>query len=185
MNDDEELKQEDGTGTAPVTEEPKAEPEQNATEAPENEKETMLTQSQVNEIVTKRLAKQAESFYKRYGVSDESQFDELFKKAKDYEDLSKKMSELSTRNSELNERVLFNKVSITADREDDVRTYFKGKGLEMNEKELTEAVKTHPEWCNSPKETIAPIPLGSTGSKSDETDEERALKLFGLKHFVS
>lgn len=182
MND-EELKQEitpdtaSGTGTEGKT-------EQKTPEGTGEEKGATLTQSQVNEIVTKRLAKQTESFCKRYGVSDETQLDELVKKAKDYDELSKKMSELSTRNSELNERVLFNKNSISNDREDDVRTYFKGKGLEMDDKALEEAIKTHPEWCVVPENKTTIIPMGGTPTKTGETDEERALKLFGLKHFI-
>lgn len=181
MND-EELKQEIVPDTASGTE-AEGKTEQKTPEAPEKEEAT-LTQSQVNDIVTKRLAKQTESFCKRYGVSDESQFDEMMKKAKDYDELSKKMSELSTRNSELNERVLFSKNSISADREDDVRTYFKGKGLEMDEKALEEALKTHPEWSSAPATKTTIIPLGGTPTKTAETDEERALKLFGLKHFI-
>ena len=74
---------------------------------------------------------------------------------------------------------MFNSNSIKSDREDDVRTYFKGKALEMTDEALKEALKTHSEWAES--RTI-PVPMGNSGTPKQEDDElELASKLFGMK----
>lgn len=177
MNE-EETKQET-VGTAPTENETAEKTEQTATAETQPTSEKTLTESQVNDIVVKRLAKQAEAFYKKYGVSDEKGLEELVAKANGYDELNEKYNALSGKNSELNERVLFNTNSIKADREDDVRTYFKGKALEMNEETLKEALGTHPEWAEA---KTAPVPMGNSGTPKQEDDElELASKLFGMK----
>lgn len=179
MNE-EETKQENEVGTAPTGTEATEKTEENAKAESQTTAEKTLTESQVNDIIVKRLAKQTESFYKKYGVADEKGLEDLIAKAKGYDELNEKYTALSGKNSELNEKVLFGTNSIKQDREDDVRTYFKGKSLEMTDEALKEALKTHSEWVEA--KPTAPMPMGNTGTPKQEDDElELASKLFGMK----
>ena len=163
------------TAKAETTE---TENEQGAVDVSQKKEEERLTQSQVNDIITKRLAKQAEGFYKKYGVSDEKGMDELFGKAKEYDELNKKYGALSETNSALNEKVMFADNSIRKDREDDVRTYFKGKELPMTDENIKEALKTHTEWANV---SANPVAVGNGGAPKVEEDEiDIASRLFGI-----
>ena len=100
-------------------------------------------------------------------------------KAKDYDNLSKKYGELSDKSSELNEKYLFNTNSIKKDREDDVRTYFKGKGLQLTDENIKEALKTHAEWSSAPVNN--PLPVGNGGApKVEEAEIDIASRLFGI-----
>ena len=179
MENEEEMKQEQTAETAKAEEEAKV-TEQTAKEEPQKiEEEEKFTQSQVNDIVTRRLAKQAEAFYKKYGVNDEDGLNALVGKAKEYDNLSKKYGELSDKSSELNEKYLFNTNSIKKDREDDVRTYFKGKGLQLTDENIKEALKTHAEWSSAPVNN--PLPVGNGGAPKVEEDEiDIASRLFGI-----
>ena len=179
MENEEEMKQEQNAETAKAEDEAKV-TEQTAKEEPQKtEEEEKFTQSQVNDIVTRRLAKQAEAFYKKYGVNDEDGLNALVGKAKEYDNLNKKYGELSDKSSELNEKYLFNTNSIKKDREDDVRTYFKGKGLQLTDENIKEALKTHAEWSSAPVNN--PLPVGNGGTPKVEEDEiDVASRLFGI-----
>lgn len=178
MENDEEMKQEQIADTAKAEDEAKA-TEQTAEAEPQKAEEEKFTQSQINEIVTRRLAKQAEAFYKKYGVNDEEGLNALVGKAKEYDELNKKYGELSDKSSELNEKYLFNTNSIKKDREDDVRTYFKGKELQLTDENIKEALKTHAEWSDAPVNN--PLPVGNGGSPKVEEDEiDVASRLFGI-----
>ena len=179
MENEEEMKQEQTADTAKAEEESKV-TEQTAKEEPQKtEEEEKFTQSQVNDIVTRRLAKQAEAFYKKYGVNDEEGLNAIVGKAKASDNLRKKYGELSDKSSELNEKYLFNTNSIKKDREDDVRTYFKGKGLQLTDENIKEALKTHAEWSSAPVNN--PLPVGNGGAPKVEEDEiDIASRLFGI-----
>lgn len=179
MENEEEMKQEKTADTAKAEEEAKVTEQTAKGEPQKTEEEEKFTQSQINEIITRRLAKQAEAFYKKYGVNDEEGLNALVGKAKDYDNLSKKYGELSDKSSELNEKYLFNTNSIKKDREDDVRTYFKGKGLQLTEENIKEALKTHAEWSSAPVNN--PLPVGNGGAPKVEEDEiDVASRLFGI-----
>lgn len=176
MENEEEMKQEQTADTAKA--ETKVTENEQQTAGAKSQEEEKLTQSQVNDIVTKRLAKQAEGFYKKYGVMDEKGMDDLVGKAKSYDELNKKYNELSEKNAILNERVMFTDNSIRKDREDDVRTYFKGKEMPMTDENIKEALKTHNEWANA---SVNPVAVGNSGTPKTEEDEiDLASKLFGV-----
>ena len=176
MENEEEMKQENNADTAKA--ETKVTENEHQTAEAKSQEEEKLTQSQVNDIVTKRLAKQAEGFYKKYGVMDEKGMDDLVGKAKSYDELNKKYNELSEKNAMLNEKVMFIDNSIRKDREDDVRTYFKGKELPMTDENIKEALKTHNEWANA---SVNPVAVGNSGTPKTEEDEiDLASKLFGV-----
>lgn len=178
MNEyEEEMKQENNADTAKA--ETTVTENEHQTAETKSQEEEKLTQSQVNDIVTKRLAKQAEGFYKKYGVMDEKGMDDLVGKAKSYDELNKKYNELSATNATLNEKVMFTDNSIRKDREDDVRTYFKGKELQLTDENIKEALKTHAEWSSAPVNN--PLPVGNGGTPKVEEDEiDVASRLFGI-----
>ena len=179
MENEEEMKQEQTADTAKAEDEAKVTEQTTKEEPQKTEEEEKFTQSQVNDIVTRRLAKQAEAFYKKYGVNDEEGLNAIVGKAKDYDNLSKKYGELSDKSSEVNEKYLFNTNSIKKDREDDVRTYFKGKGLQLTDENIKEALKTHAEWSSAPVNN--PLPVGNGGAPKVEEDEiDIASRLFGI-----
>lgn len=176
-NENEGMKQENTADTAKA-ETTATETEQKA-EATSQEEEK-LTQSQVNDIVTKRLAKQAEGFYKKYGVMDEKGMDELVEKAKNYDELDGKFKELSDNNAMLNRKFLFTTNNIAKDREDDVDTYFRGKNIELTDENLKASLKTHQEWVGK----TAPQTIGTNGENSGEDPDDAIARMFGLKHFL-
>lgn len=138
-----------------------------------------FTQEEVNEIISERLKRERENNLKRYNVSNDDELNSTLAKGREYDDLKKK-------NGELTERVLFLTHAISAEREDDVRTYFKGKSLEMNEDNLAKALETHKEWV---KENSAPnvIPTGAykePGEKKEVDDDEMIRKIFGINRVV-
>lgn len=142
-----------------------------------------FTQEQVNSIVRERLERDRKNVYDKLGVSDEQGLDSLIEKLKNYDSLS-------SDNASLREKVLFYENSILPNREDDIRYYFKGKGLELNQDTLKSALETHPEWVKAkvvdeqPKSTTI-VPVGSVQSEQPkESEEDMAAKLFGLDHFV-
>lgn len=166
---DEEKKQETGEGgTATSTEEKK---EENKT----------FTQEQVNEIVQSRLSKDRESNFKKLGVKDEEELNEILNKGRNYDSLKQSETELIEKNGKLTQKVLFNTHKISAEREDDVETYFKGKGLEFNDENLKNAIETHPEWCGKQVQ----VGVGKTEQEQPKESEDEILKkLFGIKNVV-
>jgi hypothetical protein len=62
----------------------------------------------------------------------------------------------------------------------DIETYFKGKGLDINEETLNEELKTHLDWCNK---AGAIVPLGNESNPGNDeiTERERAGQLLGVQ----
>ena len=196
MQEEDNTTGENGQGT--VTDEQKATAEVESTAAqedsgtnPEGGADKTLTQSQVNDIVRDRLAQREKSFYDRYGVSDEAGMDDLVGKAKLYDALKAKSDEYESKIAELTEKLAFLSNNIDPERYDDVRTWFKGKGEPLTDIALKDAIIKHAEWlkpeqkaqAETPK--TAPIVIGEdAGHKVQQSNEEIAANLFGLKQFV-
>lgn len=187
---------ENGQGT--VTDEQKAAAEVETTAAqdgsgtnPEGGADKTLTQSQVNDIVRDRLAQREKAFYDRYGVSDEAGMDDLVGKAQFYDTLKAKNDEYESKIAELTEKLAFLSNNIDPERYDDVRTWFKGKGEPLTDIALKDAIVKHAEWLNREQKAqaetpkTAPIVVGEdAGHRVQQSNEEIAANLFGLKHFV-
>lgn len=181
--------QQDAETAAAQTEptESQHEPEQSAAgeaDGKADEAQT-LTPEKVNEIIRERLERQLRGIYDRYGVSDEKGLDDLIELAKGHDALQAERDELSKKVSELTERLLFIQNGISPEREDDVRTYFKGKGIEMSEEALKQCISTHPEWTGrqTQRRTFTPKPIGNAeaGERHEETEREKAERLFGMR----
>lgn len=157
------------------TEKPKAEPIAKT-----------FTQEQVNKIMRARLERDRLSFLNRYGVKDRDGLDSLIGKAQSYDIMKERYEAGKTRIAELEERLAFMSNGINPDREDDIRAYFKGKGLEFNEETLVKELDTHPEWRkiveedSTPKTTIQVLGVEHRDRNIPETDSEKRQRIFGV-----
>ena len=151
-----------------------------------------FTQEEVNEIVRERLERKAKAIYSKYGVEDETGFDDVFAKAQAYAEMKERYdsigAELEAARNEIasyKEKAILSTNGILEDKADDVRTYFKGKGIELSDEALKTVLATHPEWVSAPK-VAKPQPIGAPepNPQKGETERERAEHMFGLK-FVS
>lgn len=152
-----------------------------------------FTKERVNELMQRRIERSHKAFFDRYGVSDLKGLDELFGKAgsvdglnqkieeltKSGTDLQSKLDELTNRNRELSKKYAFTSRNIRPELYSDIETYFKGKGLDINEETLSEELKTHQDWYGK---SNAPIQLGQETHSADVPSErEMAGKLLGVE----
>lgn len=150
-----------------------------------------FTQEQVNQIVRERLDRDRKGIYGKLGVSDDAGLEEIIKKVGDYDGFKSKYDALASDNESLKEKIMFYENGVLPSREDDVRVYFKGKGVAMTSDSLKTALETHPEWLKGAeapsdggKKTTV-MPIGSAKSEEPkESEQEAAAKLFGLSKFV-
>lgn len=153
----------------------------------------MFTKERVNELMQKRIARSHQAFFNRYGVEDLNGLDDLFGKAgkvdglnQQIEDLLKNRSELQgkydelvNQNRDLTKKYAFTSRNIRPELYTDIETYFKGKGLDINETTLNEELKTHLDWCNKAGNVVS---LGAeTASVPEANERERAGKLLGVE----
>lgn len=164
---------------APVQQQTPATPTDNGDQGtPAMQPDRTFTRDEVTKILKKRLDRYQNSMYTKYGVKDSSELDSLFDKAKGYDDLIKERNEAL-------EKVAFMGNNINPDKYDDIRTYFKGKGLQFTEDELKRLLEFHPEWVkqipvtnNKPITTVTPIGTPSNGPV-DKSEHDLAKRIFG------
>ena len=137
-----------------------------------------FTRDEVTKILKRRLDRYQNSVYSKYGVKDSAELDSLFDKAKSYDDIIKSRDEAL-------EKVAFLGNNINPDKYDDIRTYFKGKGLQFTEDELKRQLESHPEWIkqapvtnNKPITTVTPIGTPNSGPV-DKSEHDLAKRIFG------
>lgn len=183
MNENILNEQENNLDTA---QEQQAEVNQPATEQ-ENEPQTKtFTQDMVNEIVKNRLEKDRKAFFKRYGVENRDGLDGLIGKSQSYDVMKERYEKLTNEHNSLREKMAFVTNNINPDREDDIRAYFKGKGLSFNEETLVNELATHPEWLNvkqdsdTPQTTIKTLGIEHKPIVKRETEEEKQKRIFGI-----
>lgn len=148
-----------------------------------------FTQEQVNDFVRTRLEKYEKNLFKTYGVENKDGLNELFSKAQSYSDLEEKYNTQKVETDTLREEIAFLKNKINPQKYDDIRAYFKGKGLDFTEDALINELSTHGEWLNveevkTPLTTIKQVgtdPKMNTPRKDEKAD---AAKLFGLKKLI-
>lgn len=115
--------------------------------------EKMLTQSQVNELVGRARQEGRESamkeLYARYGVSNDSEMNDIFGRGQAYDDLDYDYQNQTTSYQEaLAENALL-KSHIDENRYEDVKLILGGKGLEVNAENIEALLPSHPEWRSS------------------------------------
>ena len=161
------------------------ETEAQAKEGDNAKEEKAITQEQLNKIVCERLKKQTEATYKKYGVKDDKELDELFKKAKSYDELKATYDTQATELQGYKDRNILSQNKIIPEKVDDVLTYFKGKGLELTDENLKKALESHEEWLPKAPNTTTIQAIGTEkqGSKH-ESGRDQAQRLFGMD-FIS
>lgn len=158
----------------------------NGEPTPEPTETKTFTQEMVDEIVRSRLERDRKATYKRYGVEDKEGLDTLIGKAQSYDVMKERYEGMKAEVSATREKMAFMSNNINPAREEDVRAYFKGKGIEFNETNLVNELATHPEWLNVVQESGVPQTkievMGSDPSTGQmpESDEERQKRVFGI-----
>jgi hypothetical protein len=146
-----------------------------------------FTQEQVNEIIKERLERANNSLYKRYGVADKNGLDTLIQKANSYDLMAEQYNGLENERNGLLEKLTFIENNVNPDRYDDVRAYFKGKGLNFDKNNLLNELTTHPEWLNQVPKTTTISTIGAETGKVQESElseKERASRLFGFSKLL-
>ena len=145
--------------------------------------ERTFTQEQVNDLVRQRIDRERNSTYKRYGVNDRDGLDTLITKSHSYDAMKERYENINERNKALEQEIAFIRQNIEPSRQEDVLTYFKGKGLDFSEQALMDELRTHPEWLRvnevSDKPTTTIKKLGAQQRTSPEPEDEKK-KVFDL-----
>jgi DNA-directed RNA polymerase subunit F len=150
-----------------------------------NPPERMFTESRVKDLMRKRVERSHNSFFKRYGVSNLEELDQLFEKAGQLTSLQTQFDELTQRNAELmnqhkdlTKRYAYKIGNINPEKMADIEAYFKGKNLDIDESTLGEELKTHPDWAQKP---VTMESLGAETHQSGGVNEaEEASRYFGV-----
>lgn len=173
-----------GNENTPATNETPAAPADKVETGPQSDvkpqPDRTFTRDEVTRILKRRIDRYQNNVFTKYGVKDSTELDALFEKAKGYDDIIKSRDELT-------EKVAFLENNINPERYDDVRTYFKGKGLPFTEEGLKTALESHPEWLKQapeaakPSKPITTIRSVGTEPKSRSASDEReiAKKIYG------
>ena len=151
----------------------------NENETHENENEVatpstepkMFSQEEVNKLISDRLVKQESRLFKKYGVNSRDDFDLIVGKSQQYDEMKSRFDDLVSQNSEMRERLLMIDNNIDPSQVDDLKYYFKGKGIELNDENLKSELTSHPAWVK--KVDIKPV-------NKVETEEEFMKRVFGI-----
>ena len=158
--------------------------------------EKMFTQSELNELMRKRVERSHNAFFKRYGVADLEELDNLVAQAQGYEatkqlydeaqaqyatekqEAEARYADLETQHKDLTKRYAYKVGNVNPEKFTDIETYFKGKGIDIDETTLSEELKTHPDWITK-RGTISN--LGSEAAQNQNVDEAvLASEIFGV-----
>jgi len=159
---------------------------------PGNPAEKTYTKEQVNALMQRRIARSHKSFFDRYGVKDLKELDTLMGYKESYDALNveheklkqerdnlvTERDDLATQYKDLTKKYAYKVGNINSDKINDIETYFKGKNLDINEENLMNELKTHPDWVNQVS-TIENIGVEST--PTPQVDEAlEASNIFGV-----
>lgn len=175
-------------GNEKPTETPKN--EVNNTQVEEKPAVKTYTQEEVNEKIRARLDRARKSIYQKYGVEDENGLDVMHGKANDYDkmageltDRTNKYNQLADTYNQLVEEYAFLKCDVDPNKVEDIKIYFKGKGIEIDEDTLKYEIATHSDW-KKPRITMESVGTLKNDNRDLGMSEEEyvAKKLFGLKN---
>lgn len=143
--------------------------------------EKLLSQSEVNDFVAKRVNETKNSFFKRYGVSNRDELDDLIGKCQSYDEMKERYDNLNNENTSLRQELTFIKNNIEPSRVDDIKIYFKGKELELNEENLLKELETHNEWVKK-NASVEPLGVEHIEKNKVESEQERIKRIFGIDY---
>lgn len=106
----------------------------------------MFSEDQVKSMMKKRVNRSHLAFFKRYGVGNLDELDQLFQRAQESDGYKQQVEDLKNQFAESNRTVAFLKNNIDENRYDDIIAHFKGKGQDFSEETLKDLLITHPEW---------------------------------------
>lgn len=98
----------------------------------------------------------------------------------DYEKLVADSDKFRHEADDMRRQIIMRDGGVKKDRYDDALTWFKGKGLQMDEKSLADAISKHPEW----KETTAQFGAGEKKEEPKRDDDSFMAKAAGLTKFA-
>lgn len=176
--DDEQQEQ---TAQDTATEQPEAKAEDATAEEAQEALPKTFTQDEVNQIVKERLDRQTERFLKRLSLESMDGIDQLLEHANGYTEAQELMTRYQLENEDLRQQIAFRDNGVDPNRYDDVKAYFKGKGLDLTADELKAQLETHPEWAIKKPQTTTIRQLSPEKSAPKAVDEwQQAKKYFGL-----
>lgn len=157
----------------------------------EEKPQKTYTQEEVNEKIRNRLDRARRSLYAKYGVDDEYGLDVMHGKANDYDKLTSEMQERTNRYNQLVdtynnllEDYSFLVNDIDPAKKEDIKTYFKGKGIDIDADTLKYELATHSDW----KKNKIIVNNNFGGLKQDTAqpvnEDDIAKKYFGLNGFI-
>ena len=141
--------------------------------------ERTYTKNEIIDLMKKRVDRSHKAFFKRYGVNNLQELDDVFKYKDQYLGLQNKYNDLTR-------EMAFIKNNVSPERYEDIIAYFKGKDLEFNEQELLNQLATHPEWLKqqattNPQSTTIKTLGSEAHSAPKPSDKDLASKLLGVK----
>lgn len=129
--------------------------------------EKMLTQSQVNELVGRTRTETRDgtlkSTWDRYGVSNETELDDLVGRGQKYDLVRRDFDRVAAELQEAKDKLAMYDSDIAPERYEDAKLILKGKGLEITKDNILAELATHPEW-----KKVIPTPA-SAGDEIAET----------------
>lgn len=181
-----------------VEESPSDESDTNATSG-----EKMLTQSQVNEIAARAREEGRRSamreLLERYGVGGEDELNDVFGKGQAYDGLNDDYESSQIGYKQVMAENALLKSRIDPARWEDVRLILGGSNMDVTPENIELMLPSHPEWRgaaesrqlgeaefeqiaeNSQKAKLRKLGNDATVTDTTETDEERAMKLYGFR----
>ena len=188
---DEEIKEQEQVDTATTNENETHEQEQ--TKAVGNvasvETPKTFTQDQVNDFVRQRIERDRNSFFRRYGVSNRNELDDLMGKAQSYDVMFERYNNIKTEKADLIRELAFLENNVSPDKKEDVMAYFNGKGMEFNRDAMKQEIATHPEWLkvveksSNPMTTITKL-SADRGTTTGTSERSEVAKMFGLNKIL-
>lgn len=155
--------------------------EAQGSDAAQTEEHRTFTQEQLNAIVKERLDRQTGKFLQRLGLESMDGIDEMLDHAKSYAEAQELVTKYQLENESLKMELAFRDNGVNPKRVDDIKAYFKGKGLDLTNESLKEEMETHPEWAiQKPRQTtIRALSPDKNGPKERDGWLD-AKNLFGL-----
>lgn len=140
------------------------------------QEEKLFTQEEVNRLISERLDKQQSRLFKKYGINAREELDLIVGKSQQYDEMKSRYDELASQNELMSEKLLMLENNISPDKVDDLKYYFKGKGIPLNEENLKNELLTHQNWVK--KAEVKPIGVEHKPTTKVESEDEYIKRVF-------